>query len=113
MTDSLIIDDTAAARIKAMREDSRHAEFGPDSLLRITVTSGGCSGFQYVLASASASSLAADDIVFGDVVVTDEASLPILAGSRVVFQDDMMGAMFKVENPNAKTGCGCGTSFSI
>jgi iron-sulfur cluster assembly accessory protein len=112
-TAAITVDETAAARIRAMREDARIPEFAAGSLLRITVTSGGCSGFQYVLGPASAETLAPDDIVFGGVVVTDEASLPILSGSRVVFEDDMMGAMFRVENPNAKSGCGCGTSFSL
>ncbi len=109
---SITIDESARARILKLREIGGSSGFGPDALLRVTVTSGGCSGFQYVLAAA-APETAADDVVFDGVVVTDTTSLGIMHGSRVVFEDSMMGARFVVDNPNASSGCGCGTSFAI
>lgn len=106
-----IVDPSAADRIRALRADTAKTGFGPDALLRIAVTSGGCSGFQYVMEPAAGPE--DGDTVFGECVVVDEASLGIMKGSRLVFRDDMMGAQFVVENPNAKSGCGCGASFSV
>ena len=108
---SISVDGSAAARVKALRADPQNTGFSDGAMLRITVTSGGCSGFQYVLEPSTA--LADDDVVFGDAVVIDEASLAIINGSVVRFKNDLTGAQFVVENPNAKTGCGCGASFSV
>ena len=83
-------------------------------VLRIAVNGGGCQGFEYSFALESAKK--ADDIVFekdGVTVLIDEMSLDLLAGSTIDFVDEMAGAAFKIKNPNAKSNCGCGTSFSI
>jgi iron-sulfur cluster assembly accessory protein len=84
------------------------------SRLRIGVSGGGCSGFQYTFAIDSA--LHEDDILIENgaaKVVVDTTSLPFLQGSILDFVDDLTGQMFKVQNPHATASCGCGTSFAI
>ena len=84
------------------------------AMLRLSVMGGGCSGFQYKFDVDHAR--AEDDLVIsreGAVVLVDSASVPFLAGSEVDFVDDLIGASFRVVNPNATASCGCGTSFSI
>src|SRR3954466_12994103 len=84
------------------------------TMLRVSVEGGGCSGFQYKFDIERAK--AEDDLVIERdtaVVLVDPASVPFLAGSEVDFVDDLMGASFRVNNPNATASCGCGTSFSI
>ena len=86
----------------------------PGSVFRIAVNGGGCSGFQYEFKLDG--QLNDDDLTFerdGSVLVTDETSLDLVAGSEVDFVDDLMGAYFQVRNPNAVSSCGCGTSFAI
>ena len=86
----------------------------PGTMLRVSVEGGGCSGFQYKFDVEHAQ--AADDIVIsrdGATVLIDQISLGYLAGSEIDFVDDLIGASFKVANPNATASCGCGTSFSI
>ena len=85
-----------------------------DAKLRISVTGGGCSGFQYnfVLDDKPMD----DDLVIdaeGVSVLIDPVSLGFLQGAEVDFVDDLIGASFKVHNPQAKASCGCGTSFSL
>ena len=83
-------------------------------MLRVSVEGGGCSGFQYKFDVERAR--ADDDLVIerdSAVVLVDPASVPFLAGSEVDFVDDLIGASFRVVNPNATASCGCGTSFSI
>ena len=87
---------------------------GGGAMLRISVEGGGCSGFQYKFDIERAQ--AQDDLVIerdNAVVLVDPASVPFLAGSEVDFVDDLIGASFRVVNPNATASCGCGTSFSI
>src|SRR4029077_3328975 len=87
---------------------------GSGAMLRISVEGGGCSGFQYKFDIELAQ--AEDDMVIARdtaVVLVDPASAPFLAGSEVDFVDDLIGASFRVHNPNATASCGCGTSFSI
>lgn len=82
--------------------------------LRVSVEGGGCSGFQYKFDLVPAAE--ADDIVLeraGATVVIDRVSLDYLAGSEIDFVEDLIGAAFKVKNPQATSSCGCGTSFSI
>jgi len=89
-------------------------EENTDQALRVSVSGGGCSGFQYGFAFDS--DVADDDIVIeaGDVnVVIDSVSAEYLAGSEIHFSDDLIGAAFTVRNPNAVASCGCGTSFSL
>ncbi len=81
--------------------------------LRVAVTGGGCSGFQYEIRLDQAES---DDLVLegaGQKVVVDPVSLPFLAGAVIDFTDELIGARFTIDNPNASSSCGCGTSFSI
>ncbi len=82
--------------------------------LRVAVLGGGCSGFQYEFALEDRP--AEGDTVIedrGQRVLVDAESLPFLAGSVIDFKDELIGARFAVENPNATSTCGCGTSFSI
>ena len=84
------------------------------AMLRLSVLGGGCSGFQYKFDVESAR--ADDDVTIerdGVTMLIDPVSLQYLAGSEVDFVDDLIGASFKVNNPQAKTSCGCGTSFSL
>ena len=84
------------------------------SALRIAVSGGGCSGFQYEFELEAAK--ADDDHVIernGARVVIDSTSLVYLLGSEIDFVDDLIGAQFHINNPNATASCGCGTSFSI
>ena len=84
------------------------------TMLRVSVEGGGCSGFQYKFDMERAK--AADDLVVSRdsaVVLIDPVSANYMAGSEIDFVDDLIGASFKVKNPQAKASCGCGTSFSI
>ena len=88
-------------------------EGGPARPLRVAVTGGGCSGFQYDI---RLDEVAEDDLRLqgdGQLVVVDPVSLPYLAGAVIDFADELIGARFTIENPNASSSCGCGTSFSI
>ncbi|ABD07454.1 HesB/YadR/YfhF [Rhodopseudomonas palustris HaA2] len=110
MTDSSVtISERAARRIGEILKGE-----GDGAMLRISVEGGGCSGFQYKFDVDRART--DDDVVIardGAVVLVDSASAPFLAGSEVDFVDDLIGASFRVNNPNATASCGCGTSFSI
>lgn len=105
----VIVTDSAARRISEILADE-----APGSVLRVSVEGGGCSGFQYrfdVTADEQP-----DDLVIekgGVKVVVDKTSLDFLSGARIDFVDDLMGASFRVDNPQAASSCGCGTSFSI
>ena len=82
--------------------------------LRISVSGGGCSGFQYGFDLDR--TRADDDIIIereGAVVLIDSVSLPYMGGSEIDFVDNLLGQSFQVHNPNATASCGCGTSFSI
>jgi iron-sulfur cluster assembly accessory protein len=98
------------------RAFARLAEINDGDLprpLRVAVLGGGCSGFQYEIKMDDAES---DDLVLegsGQRVVVDPVSLPFLAGAVIDFTDELIGARFVIENPNATSSCGCGTSFSM
>lgn len=82
-------------------------------VLRLGVRGGGCSGFQYVLTLDTPNE---EDLLFeseGQTVAVNPESLPYLAGSHVVWREELMGGGFDVENPNARSSCGCGNSFRI
>ena len=84
------------------------------AMLRVAVTGGGCSGFQYNFAIED--SRADDDLVLerdGATVLIDPMSLDFLRGAEIDFVDDLIGQSFKVKNPNATSSCGCGTSFAV
>jgi iron-sulfur cluster insertion protein len=91
------------------------AQEGGDGLfLRISVSGGGCSGFQYAFGFDD--EVRADDRIFehADVkVVIDETSLDLMGGAEIDFVEDLIGASFQVRNPNATASCGCGSSFSV
>lgn len=84
------------------------------TMLRVSVEGGGCSGFQYMFDLVDGA--AAEDQVIerdGAKVLIDPVSMAYLAGSEIDFVDDLIGAAFKIQNPNATASCGCGTSFSL
>lgn len=84
------------------------------AMLRVSVEGGGCSGFQYKFDIER--ERAEDDIVIarGDaVVLVDPVSSQFMSGSEIDFVDDLIGASFRINNPNATASCGCGTSFSV
>jgi iron-sulfur cluster assembly accessory protein len=84
------------------------------TMLRVSVEGGGCSGFQYKFDMEHAK--ANDDLVIsrdGAVVLIDPVSVNYMAGSEIDFVDDLIGASFKVKNPQVKASCGCGTSFAL
>lgn len=84
------------------------------TMLRVSVEGGGCSGFQYKFDMEQAQ--ADDDLVLardGATVLVDPVSQQYLAGAEIDFVDDLIGAAFKINNPNATASCGCGTSFSL
>ena len=108
-TGTVAVTERTFERLAEIAESSGEAK-----ALRVAVLGGGCSGFQYEFALDGA---AADgDTVIesqGQRVLVDAESLPFLAGSVIDFKDELIGARFAVENPNATATCGCGTSFSI
>lgn len=106
----LRVTDSAVAKLKALIAD----ESNPRLKLRVYVTGGGCSGFQYGFDFAE--DLAEDDTLVeknGVSVVIDALSYQYLVGSEVDYQEGLEGARFLINNPNAATTCGCGASFSI
>ncbi len=89
-------------------------EIGHSKCLRVAVEGGGCSGFQYDIKLED--NQYEDDTVFnknGAKVVIDSVSLKFLAGATIDFSDELIGAKFTIQNPNATSSCGCGTSFSV
>lgn len=103
------VSDRAFARLAEI-----NAETGEPKALRVAVEGGGCSGFQYDIKLEDTP--AADDLVLekdGQRVLIDEVSLPFLANAVIDFTEELIGARFVIENPNATSSCGCGTSFSM
>lgn len=98
------------------RAFERLAEIGAAAegkALRIAVSGGGCSGFQYEIKLDAPGD---GDLVLegaGEKVVVDSVSLPFLANAVIDFSEELIGARFTIENPNASSSCGCGTSFSM
>jgi len=108
-TGQVQVTDRAFERLAEIAEASGEAK-----ALRVAVLGGGCSGFQYEFALEDGP--ADGDTVIeraGQRVLIDAESLPYLANSVVDFKDELIGARFAVENPNATATCGCGTSFSV
>lgn len=103
------VTEQAARRIRAIA-----AGEPPGARLRVSVSGGGCSGFQYEFGFDT--QVQPDDLVVtrdGVEVLVDPVSLPFVEGATLDFVDDLMGQSFRVANPNATASCGCGTSFSI
>jgi iron-sulfur cluster insertion protein len=89
-------------------------EAEPGSMLRVTVSGGGCSGFQYAFGFETEKK--PEDIAIerdGVIAVVDEVSAGYMAGSEIDYVEDLIGAAFQIKNPNAVSSCGCGTSFSL
>lgn len=102
------VTDRAFARLAEINEDANAPQ-----ALRVAVEGGGCSGFQYEI---KLDTPATDDLVLegqGQKVVVDTVSLPFLADAVIDFTEELIGARFTIENPNASSSCGCGTSFSM
>lgn len=109
MADTLTLTTAAAKRIQWIAEKQTKP-----AILRLSVEGGGCSGFQYKFDLADAPE--GDDMVSetdGVKLVVDPVSLDLVGGSVVDFVESLGGAAFRVENPNAAAGCGCGSSFGI
>ncbi len=100
---------SAAARVATIA-----AKQGKPAILRLAVDGGGCSGFQYRFGFAD--TIDADDTVAeldGVRLVVDSVSLDLVRGAAVDYVEELGGAAFRVTNPNAASGCGCGSSFSV
>ena len=107
---TLAMSASAARRVKELRT----AEGNDALMLRIAVSGGGCSGFQYGFSFDDA--VRDDDLTFerdGVRVVVDDVSLDLLNGAEIDFVDELIGSAFQIRNPNATSSCGCGTSFSV
>ena len=107
---SLVFTDSAASKVKTLITE----EDNDALMLRVFVTGGGCSGFQYIFKFDSIKN--SDDFIFkkNDVsVVIDEISLELIKGGTLDYTEELIGSYFQVINPNASSACGCGTSFSI
>ncbi|MEO1240569.1 MAG: iron-sulfur cluster insertion protein ErpA [Pseudomonadota bacterium] len=108
-TTPVTVSDRAATKIAAIL--AREPE---GAKLRVAVEGGGCSGFQYKFDIVDARD--DDDLVLdanGHDVLIDSVSVEYLSGSVIDFSDELIGAAFKINNPNATASCGCGTSFSL
>ena len=106
---TVVVTERAARRIAEILAGEQAA-----SVLRVAVEGGGCSGFQYRFEVERGS--APDDLVIeraGARVAIDPVSLQYLAGSQIDFADELIGASFRIDNPNATASCGCGTSFAL
>jgi iron-sulfur cluster insertion protein len=109
-TPTVTVSASAARRIAELVS----AEGIANLRLRLAVSGGGCSGFQYGFTFDD--QVSGDDRLFmrdGAEVVIDETSLELLAGAEIDFVEDMAGSAFKIVNPNAQSSCGCGNSFSV
>jgi len=99
----------AAGKVRLLIEEEQN----PDLKLRVYIQGGGCSGFQYGFAFED--EVADDDFSIerdGVTLLVDSTSLQYLAGAEIDYKEDLQGAQFVIRNPNAKTTCGCGSSFS-
>jgi iron-sulfur cluster insertion protein len=109
MNTPVTLSQSAAERIRAIA-----AREGRPLMLRVAVEGGGCSGFQYQFDLVDAAE--SDDLRIerdGASALIDIVSLALLSGSEIDFVDELAGAEFRVRNPNAKSSCGCGVSFSV
>ena len=106
----ITISESAAKRVARLIENEARAGL----MLRVSVSGGGCSGFQYGFSFDD--TVNDDDRTFerdGVVAVVDEVSLELLAGSEIDYVEELIGASFQVKNPQASSSCGCGASFSV
>lgn len=106
----ITLTENCAKQINTLKDKEK----SPDLCLRIMVDGGGCQGFEYVFKPET--TVHDDDHVFeknGAKILVDEISLPYLDGAEIDYVDDLIGAHFKINNPNATSSCGCGTSFNV
>ena len=106
--DNLLVTNNAAKKILELSKKKEK------KMLRISVTGGGCQGFQYNLDMEDKSEK--KDIIIkknNAVIVIDQNSLDLIKGSEIDFVEDLIGSRFKINNPKATSSCGCGTSFSL
>ena len=109
LASDILLTPAAAARVATIA-----AKQGKPAILRLAVDGGGCSGFQYRFGFADA--VGSDDTVAehdGVRLVVDSVSLDLVRGAAVDYVEELGGAAFRVTNPNAASGCGCGSSFSV
>jgi iron-sulfur cluster assembly accessory protein len=107
-TDQITITPSAANAVRELLEKRNLADYA----LRVFVSGGGCSGYQYGMALEG--NLRDSDLIYdqhGVKVVVDEISINYLSGSTIDYVDELMGSGFKIDNPNAVSSCGCGSSF--
>ena len=107
---ALTLTEQAAARVASLRQ----AQGNDKLMLRVAVSGGGCSGFQYGFTLDD--NIGDDDLTFerdGVAVVVDEVSMDLLGGAEIDFVEEMIGSSFQIRNPNASSSCGCGVSFSV
>jgi iron-sulfur cluster assembly accessory protein len=108
-SEAVTLSEAAARRIKALAQSE-----GRTVMLRVAVDGGGCSGFQYQFDLVDQAE--PDDLRIerdGAAALVDVISLALLKGSEIDYVDELAGAQFRVNNPNARSSCGCGTSFSL
>lgn len=107
---SITLTDNLIKRVKFLQTQ----EGNPNLKLRITVDGGGCQGFEYKF-SLDSNATPSDEVFEQDGagVIIDDISLPFMKGATIDYTDDLVGAYFKITNPNATSSCGCGTSFSV
>ncbi len=106
----ITVSESAAQQVARLLSNEGH----PEQALRVSVSGGGCSGFQYDFAFDA--KRLDDDIIIekdGVTVLIDSVSAGYMAGSEIDYVNDLIGASFQVKNPNAVSSCGCGTSFSL
>jgi iron-sulfur cluster insertion protein len=110
MQNNIELSNSAANKVRELVLEEQN----PDLKLRVYIIGGGCSGFQYGFAFEEDSE-DGDFVIENDGVsmMVDPMSFPYLMGSVVDYKEDLQGSRFVIENPNAKTTCGCGSSFSI
>ena len=109
MPDPLVFTDNAANKVRQLIEE----EGNPDLKLRVFVTGGGCSGFQYGFTFEESAGDGDTTIEkYGVGLLIDPMSFQYLVGAEIDYQEGLEGARFVIKNPNAKTTCGCGSSFS-
>lgn len=109
MPEPLVFTDNAAGKVRQLIEE----EGNPELKLRVFVSGGGCSGFQYGFTFDEA--VNEDDTTMqksGVTLLIDPMSLQYLAGAEIDYQENVEGAQFVIKNPNATSTCGCGSSFS-
>ncbi len=109
-TPEIRLTESAVNRVKLLQQRKQQ----PDLMLRLKVDGGGCAGFQYLFEFDQ--TITEEDQTFerdGVKLIIDEMSLGFMEGAEIDFKQQMVGAAFQVNNPNASSSCGCGTSFSV